>query len=304
MDIQTVYKDLFSDRKKKIIIDSDAYNEIDDQFAVAYALLSKERVEVLSLNAAPFLNWRSVSAGDGMEKSYRELQKISALTDETRHIPVYKGSDSFLKDKRTPVYSAAAENIIETAKKTQGEPLYVVAIGAITNVASALLIAPEIAEKIVVVWLGCNKRDWKNNEEFNLIQDVFAAQAVLESDVPFVHVPCMGLASMFISSLPEIKACLQGRNSLCDYLIQTTQEYAQVESGGNLFGYSKIIWDVLAIAVFTKPEAMEMRIIKNFHLTDDKKPIEQPGGKDILVVEYAYRDPIYIDCFKKLANLD
>ena len=39
-------------------------------------------------------------------------------------------------------------------------PLYVVAIGAVTNVISAILMAPEIMERIVVIWLGAHPPYW------------------------------------------------------------------------------------------------------------------------------------------------
>lgn len=302
MEIKTVYDDILSNRKKKIIIDSDAYNEIDDQYAVAYALRCAEKVEVLSVNAAPFLNCRSASAKDGMERSFLELKKIIAMTDSSLHIPVYKGSTSFLQDKKTPVFSDAAQNIINTAKSMQGEPLYVVAIGAITNVASALLIAPEIAEKIVVIWLGGNRHDWKNNEEFNLKQDVASAQVVFESGVALIQVPCMGVASAFLTTLPELRACLGEKNELCDYLLAESEEYSKIDGGEDWFGWSKIIWDVLAIAVLTKTDSMDIQMIKTPKLTDDKKWIEQVDSKEMLIVTYVYRDPIYIDCFRRLGK--
>ena len=54
---------------KQLVIDSDAFNEIDDQFAIAYALNSPQFFEVKALLAAPFFNEKSASPGDGMEKS-------------------------------------------------------------------------------------------------------------------------------------------------------------------------------------------------------------------------------------------
>ena len=300
MDIRKVYQDILSERKKKVIIDSDAYNEIDDQYAVAYALKCKEKIEVLSINAAPFFNCRVESAEKGMERSYEELLKIISLTDKNKKTPVYKGSRGFLTDKKKPYCSDAAFNIINTANNMNDEILYVIAIGAITNIASALMIAPEIAKKMVVIWLGGNKFDWKNNEEFNLMQDVYAAQVVLESGAPFIQIPCMGVASSFLTTIPEIKACLQGKNQLCDYLVEETLDYSKLDGGENWFGWSKIIWDVLAIAVLTKTDAFEKEIVKKPKLTDDKKWIMQQDGDEMLLITYVYRDPIYIDCFSRL----
>ena len=100
-------------KKKKIILDTDTYNEVDDQFALAWALLSK-KVKLLSVNAAPFKNNRSTSAKDGMEKSYNEILRIMKLMGKEKAVPVYKGSTEWLSDKNTPVKSDAAKNIVKT----------------------------------------------------------------------------------------------------------------------------------------------------------------------------------------------
>ena len=58
--------------KKKFILDTDTFNEIDDQFAITYAMLSED-IDLLALTAAPFLNSRASSVEDGMEKSYEDF---------------------------------------------------------------------------------------------------------------------------------------------------------------------------------------------------------------------------------------
>ncbi len=78
------------------VVDTDAYNEIDDQFAISYALCSPERINLLALYAAPFLNQHSVSPEDGMVKSEQEIRKLLALIGQERE--VYAGSRRFLVD--------------------------------------------------------------------------------------------------------------------------------------------------------------------------------------------------------------
>ena len=129
------------DKRVDAVLDTDAYNEIDDQFAIAYFLKNPQRINPLAIFAAPFLNERSTSAEDGMEKSYDEILKLLTLCGRQDMIPtVYRGSRSFLPDEKTPVSSPAAEELIRLSQGYSAEnPLYVVAIGAITNIASALL---------------------------------------------------------------------------------------------------------------------------------------------------------------------
>ena len=115
-----------------LVIDTDAYNEIDDQFAIAYALRNPEKLHVQALYAAPFLNHRSVSAEDGMVKSEAEIHRLLALMGEDR--PVFSGSRTYLPDEMTPVISPAAEDLARRAMAYSPEkPLYVAALGAITN---------------------------------------------------------------------------------------------------------------------------------------------------------------------------
>ena len=140
----------------------------------------------------------------------------------------------------------AAKNLADRAMGyTRENPLYVVAIAAITNVASAILLRPEITERMVLVWLGGNALDWPNNREYNLYQDIAAARVIFESRVPLVQLPCMGVVSSFTVSGPELKAHLKGKNPLCDYLADFTEQEALACGGGRT--WSRPIWDVAAV---------------------------------------------------------
>lgn len=69
------------DRPVRMILDTDTYNEIDDQFAVVYSLISPE-LDVRALYAAPFKNGRSSGPGDGMRKSYEEIVRLLSRLDK------------------------------------------------------------------------------------------------------------------------------------------------------------------------------------------------------------------------------
>ncbi|MFQ7549914.1 MAG: nucleoside hydrolase [Blautia marasmi] len=121
-----------------------------------------------------------------MEKSYQEILKVLKLMKEKKYEKVtYRGSNTYLPDESTPVDSPAARNLVKRAMEREDDnPLYVVAIGAITNVASAILMEPEIIKKIVIVWLGGNALHWPDNHEFNAYQDVAADRVIFGSGVP------------------------------------------------------------------------------------------------------------------------
>ena len=141
----------FGAEKNDIVLDTDTYNEMDDQFAVLWALLSPERLNVRALTAAPFLNEQSASPADGMEKSFLELERIVELSGRNPQGLVWRGSAAYPPDRRTPVLSPAAFRIAELAREARrnGTRLKILAIAALTNVASALLLAPDIAESSI-----------------------------------------------------------------------------------------------------------------------------------------------------------
>lgn len=126
------------------------------------------------------------------------------------------------------------------------EPLYVVAIAAISNVASALLAAPDIVERVVVIWLGGHALEWPNQAEFNLRQDVGGAQVLFDSGVPLVLVPCMGVVSHFHSTIPEIDRYVRPHGRIGEFLAARFAELA-TERGLSPVGWSKVIWDMVAV---------------------------------------------------------
>ena len=248
MDKTQFYKNLEAPTGKvDAILDTDAYNEIDDQFAIAYMLLKPDRVNTLGICAAPFLNEKSSSAADGMQKSFDEIYKILTLLkrDDMKE-KTYRGSESFLLDESTPVFSDAARFIAEQAKKHSPlSPLYVVAIGAITNVASAILLEREaMRENTVIVWLGGQAHSYYTNNEFNLRQDVAAARIVFGCGAPVVQLPCQGVVSEFMTSGPELEYWLRGKGALAEYLCQNVIDNFEVKGSA----WRKVIWDVCAVA--------------------------------------------------------
>lgn len=287
-----------------LVLDTDTYNEIDDQFAIAYILRSRERLNLLRLYAAPFFNERASSPEDGMLKSYDEILHLLDLAGEKdlKSI-VYKGSSQWLPDEHTPVDSPAARDLAALAKTYSPEsPLYVVAIGAITNVASALLLEPSIAENIVVVWLGGHARHWADTKEFNMEQDFAAARVVIGSGAPFVQLPCYGVVSEFSTSGPELSHWLEGKNPLADYLYRHTVEAAESYAKGT--AWTRVIWDVTAAAWLLNDSAcfMESEILPArlpaYSGTYEKEPLDYPQG----YVFRINRDTLMTDLFQKLAK--
>ena len=101
----------------RMVLDTDTYNEIDDQFALVYSLISPERLDVEAIYAAPFHNERSDSPADGMEKSYEEIHRLLERMQIRRKNFVFRGSKNYLPQYCTPVSSDASEDLVNRAMK-------------------------------------------------------------------------------------------------------------------------------------------------------------------------------------------
>ena len=299
--------------KVRVVIDTDTYNEIDDQFAVVHALLSPEKISVEGIYAAPFFNHRSTSPGHGMELSYDEILRLLERLDMPAEGLVHRGSSDFLADHDHPYSSDAVNDLIACAMSSD-ETLYVVAIGALTNIASAILIEPKIIEKIVLVWLGGNALHWPHTNEFNMIGDVLASRLVFDCGVPLMLIPCAGITTHLRTTVSEIEQYVQGQGSIGDYLAETFKAYSD-----DHFGWSKEIWDIVAIAYLINSDWIPTSIISS-PVVAQRPPAKEPGQNPypwekqqltwsvdhsrhpIRCAYYVERDPIFQDLFKKLGR--
>ncbi|MBK6283184.1 MAG: nucleoside hydrolase [Draconibacterium sp.] len=284
--------------KIKMVLDTDTYNEVDDQFALVYALLSRDKIDLQAVYAAPFHNDRSANAGDGMEKSYEEILRLLKFMNKSADGFAFRGSNRYLESIETPVKSPAVDDLIKKAMASSPEnPLYVVPIGCITNIASAILTEPKIIERIVVVWLGGNALYWPHQWEFNLQQDVVAAQVVFNSGVPFVTLPCQNVVSHLHTTIPELKYYLEGKNELSDYLYKIVLEY----SGGQK-AWSKVIWDVSAVAWLVNSSWVSTDLVHSPILTEQKTFSVDHSRHFIRMATSLNRDAIFRDLFEKLTK--
>lgn len=291
--------------KIDVVLDTDAYNEIDDQFAIAYLLSMKEKVNIKGFTAAPFFNNRSTCALDGMEKSYEELKRLFAFAGRTDLIEkTYRGSDRYLENEQTPVISDAASFLAELSKEYSEEaPLYIVAIGAITNVASAFLMRPEMKDCTVVVWLGGHSHHFHITDEFNMRQDIAAARVIFDCGVPVVQLPCFGTVDHFLTTRPELEYWLKGKNPICDYLVENTIQEAESYAAGK--PWSRVIWDVTAVAWLVNDDNrfMSSRIVESPIVGYDMKYSFDPDRHPICYVDIIYRDALFEDMVHGLTSL-
>lgn len=243
---------------KRVILDTDTYNEIDDQFALSLAMLARDKLSLVAVTAAPFHNDKSDSYADGMERSYREIGICTSLVRDSHGVdvpPYYRGSTERMPDEETPVRSEAAEAIYRHVMESD-EITYIAAIGAITNVSSAILLHPEIKDRIAVIWLGGGAR-WFSASEFNLNGDRNAVNALYRSGVPLLQFPAAGVTSHLIVTIHELRHFLAGDSPLGDYLCDNV---AECEPKGAV-SWSRVIWDISTVCAIIDPDCFRESII-------------------------------------------
>ena len=134
-------------------------------------------------------------------------------------IPVHAGAATALPNEETPVDSPGAQFIIREALKEDSRPLHVAFLGPLTDMASALLLEPSIAERNVrVVWIGGGV--WPvGGFEFNLSNDIHSANVVFRSKVEVWQIPSM-LYKLLPVSYAELAQKVYDKGPLGRYLVE------------------------------------------------------------------------------------
>ncbi len=302
----------------RVVIDTDAANEIDDQFALAWALLSPGQVDVQAVYAAPFsfahrrealpLAPRDAAPFNppdiGMERSYQEILKVYDKLGLPSSGRVWRGSAAYLPSADEPRHSAAVDHLIATARAgIAGEPLYVVALGCATNIASALLLAPDIVERIVVVWTsGYPSHAPHVNNSFNLEQDLPASQLLLDSGVPHVYLPGYHVGAQLRLSLPEVERYVRGRGAMGNYLhdLFTHNPLWPILGTDATLPNSWVIWDLINIAWLLNPQWVPSELVRTPRLGLDLRWQPDPTRHLMREAHAVQRDALFGDIFSKL----
>ena len=282
-----------------MVLDTDTANEIDDQFAVVHALLSQDRLAMEAIYAAPFTR-EGLDPADGVAQSEAEIHRLLDRLGVEGGGRVLRGADRFLSEDQRSVQNLASDDLIRRALAPREGRLWVAAIGALTNVASALTDAPEIAERICIVWLGGQAQHAVDAREFNLYQDPIAARAVFDSGAPLVHIACYGAASHLLTTTAELDANVRPKGGIGAYLADIFRDHNEQYPGR-----SKEIWDLSATGFLVDQSWLPRRSLIRPRLSEDMRWKPQPDDTPLAPfaeAHYVKRDPIFHDLFTKLAE--
>ncbi|MEP3299575.1 MAG: nucleoside hydrolase [Pseudoruegeria sp.] len=335
----------------RVIIDTDTANEIDDQYALAWALLSPERLNLEGVTAVPFSfqhhrdgliksveiirnggpkndveekfmgglgGWpqRILDAGllaedvkfvtpeEGVELSYQEILTIYDKCGVPSEGKVFRGAPGYLVDLETPIESESTRFIIEQARKRDEGPVYILAMGALTNIASALLIAPDIIDNIVVVWTASfpSYAPFCNAPSLNLVQDRLASQLLFECGVPHVYLPGYHVGAQLKISYPEMEQFIKPKGAIGDYLwhLYTHNPLHEMFAITGQETKTWVIWDIINVAWLFADDYVSTHMTTSPKLNDELFWETDPNRHLMLEAFDLNRDAIYEDLYKTL----
>ena len=206
-------------RQIRYIVHTDCKNEADDQYTLAHILMTP-MLDIQAIIACHFsrFNFHGFPPEATMQASFDEIQKILELMHVSGQYPILKGAACSLPDELTPIDSEGARFIIREALREDERPLYIGMQGALTDLASAILIEPEICSRMTAIWIGGGDYP-KGGREFNLSQDVCAANVVFRSCMPLWQVP-LSTYMQFGVSLAELQYKVKPHGKIGDYLFR------------------------------------------------------------------------------------
>ncbi|MEL7658170.1 MAG: nucleoside hydrolase [Bacillota bacterium] len=227
MDFNKYQYRIPSPRVKKVIIDTDAKNEADDPFAIVHALISPS-FDIRGIIATHFGHERIM---DSMEASFEEVLRVLQHMGLEGKVKAIKGSKTNISITKEPAFfkwyapqrNEGVDFIIDEVEKCNDGKIYIAVLGPLTNVASAFLIKPEIADKIVVVWNGGATYP-TGGREFNLVNDIGAANVLFSSTAEIWQIPTKVYDKPSVS-LAELQVKLQPRGEIGNYLFNQLTEF-------------------------------------------------------------------------------
>jgi inosine-uridine nucleoside N-ribohydrolase len=289
-----------------IIFDTDANNELDDQHALAYLVFNEEVFDVIGVTTNATFN------GGSIEGHYEEAKRVLHLCNK-ENIPLIRGANANYDSIRNSTVSdydgkKAVEFIINEARKERDQKLVLLPVGKLTNIALALQEAPDISDKVRIVWFGSNYPD---PGEYNQINDEPALNYILNQEVPFeivlvrygkssgsdaVRVTPSEVEEELRGQGPESEP-VTGRHGgvftrFGDYSVELFQNI-------DLHGEppSRALFDMVAVAVLKNPAWGNTKSVPAPVLVDSKW-IERPGNQRSITLWMDFnKEAILVDFF-------
>ncbi|WP_114948227.1 nucleoside hydrolase [Microvirga calopogonii] len=270
------------EKRARLILNTDAKNEADDQYTIVHALLTP----TFDFHGIIPAHFGSIKSKTSLRDSHDEVMKILDLMNLKDRVRVEPGAEGSMPDEKTPMGSAGARLIIEEGMKDDPRPLYVAFLGPLTDMAAALLMEPRLNERnICVVWIGGGQ--WPvGGREYNLSNDIHAANVVMKSKVQLWQIP-MSVYRMMAVSYAELMERVYDRGAIGKYLVEQLIDWNLRMHAGPIEHRS--LGDTPALSVILNPNggisewlpAPEFNSLMNYVHTGANRPIKVYHSIDV-----------------------
>jgi purine nucleosidase len=286
---------LAPEKRHRVIINTDAKNEADDQYAIVHGLLTPS-FELHGLIPAHFGSLKSKTS---LKDSHDEVMLLLRLMGLQDKVTVADGAEGPIPDEATAAPSAGADLIIREAMKDDPRPLHVAFLGPLTDMASAILKEPEVARRNVrVVWIGGGY--WPvGNREYNLSNDIHAANVVARSGIEIWQCPMVVYRRMAVS-YAELYERVHGQGEIGRYLVDQL-----IEWNAKTVAYPiehRSLGDSPAIGVIMYPECGEFEYVPGPEYSPSMNYVHTGRNRPVRMYKIVDQRFILEDMFAKLAR--
>lgn len=269
-----------ANKKIRVIIDSDAKNEIDDQWAITLALLSQDRFKIEAFIAANY-DHKWSGGPSSIDNSFHEIKTILRKAGFDNKFPVLKGSHP-MRYKYQPSESEGVDFIIKkTNESSKNDPIWIIALGSATNLASAFLKEPSIVDKAIFFWHGRTR--WPDKcWNFNVFGDRHAAITLFHAPVPLVlfdtgtYLTCpMSESEKFVKPYGEIGEYLHNYRWKSEYFMREDKGFFDLGDIAALVDPDIALWQVVSCPEVDPDLSYRFKgskgnILRCFHIDRDK----------------------------------
>lgn len=281
------------DKKVRVIIDTDAKNEADDPYAIVHALLTP-KFDVRGIIAAHFGNFHSRHS---MLDSYKECVRIKEYMGA--EIDIYHGAERAICSETDYAYSEGAELIVREALLDDPRPLYVLFMGPITDMACALLKHPEIEGRVTAVWNGGGQYP-RGGVEFNLSNDIFAANLIMRSKLDVWQIPA-DVVSQIAVSIAQLEQKVRPCGKIGKYLFEQLVAFNDSEYAHWTSGETWGLGDNCTVGTLLHQNIYAYRMEEAPGFKEDMTYIHGTGFRPIRVYHEINASLVLEDFFAKLA---
>lgn len=298
----------------KVIFDTDANNELDDQHAMAYLFFNGDHFDVLGVSVNATYNGGDISG------HYNEAKRVMQLTNVYGKIPLLKGADGSFERIRPQLQQdsfdgdEAVNFIIDQAKQAGEEKLILLPVGKLTTIALALEKDPSIASKVRIVWLGSN---YPEPGEYNQDNDTVSMNYILNMEVPFEMVTVRYGKSTGTSAVtanraeigqkmtglgPKATQPVTGRHggtfdNFGDYSVNLFKHIDSHDEQG-----TRALFDMAAVAIVKNPAWAERKVIPAPILIDNEWVERPDNDRKIVLWENFDKEAIMNDFYDRMEN--